>query len=208
MRNQTAFLRLTTGFGFLAAGLLAGCQQSGNSTASTSQAGAQGRVILAADAPAKSPLASVTSAVAVVSPLGDSKVAGKITFTQEADGVHVVADVTGLSPGKHGFHIHEFGDISDPKCASAGGHYNPEGEMHGLPGAAHHHPGDMGNLEASAEGTAHLEITLAGVTLTGDKDPIIGRSIIIHDKADDGGQPTGNAGGRVGCGVIGVAKPK
>ena len=153
-------------------------------------------------------LASITSAVAVIHPLGDSKVMGKVTFNQTADGVVVVADVMGLTPGKHGFHIHEYGDCSDPKGLSAGGHYNPEGEMHGLPGAMHHHPGDMGNLEADDSGNAHLEITLTGITIAGDKDPILGRSIIVHAKEDDGSQPVGNAGARIGCGVIGVAKAK
>jgi Cu-Zn family superoxide dismutase len=133
---------------------------------------------------------------------------GKVTFNQTADGVVVVADVMGLTPGKHGFHIHEYGDCSDPKGLSAGGHYNPEGEMHGLPGAMHHHPGDMGNLEADDSGNAHLEITLTGITIAGDKDPILGRSIIVHAKEDDGSQPVGNAGARIGCGVIGVAKAK
>jgi Cu-Zn family superoxide dismutase len=155
-----------------------------------------------------SSLASITNAVAVLHPLGDSGVMGKVTFTQTADGVAVVADVSGLTPGKHGFHIHEWGDCSDPKGMSAGGHYNPEGEMHGLPGSPHHHPGDMGNLEADADGNAHLEITLPGITIAGDKDPILGRSVIVHVKQDDGSQPTGNAGGRIACGVIGVAKPK
>ena len=153
-------------------------------------------------------LASITNAIAVLHPLGDSKVMGKVTFTQTADGLVVVADVSGLTPGKHGFHIHEWGDCSDmAKGMSAGGHYNPEGEMHGLPGMAHHHPGDMGNLDADADGNAHLEITLTSVTIAGDKDPILGRSIIVHAKEDDGSQPTGNAGGRIACGVIGVAKP-
>jgi Cu-Zn family superoxide dismutase len=185
-------------FGFFALILAGGCQTEKQDTASSAAPMAM------ADNP--SPLASVTNAIAVIQALGDSKVAGKVTFAQTPDGVAVVADVTGLTPGKHGFHIHEFGDASDPKGLSAGGHYNPEGEMHGMPGTAHHHPGDMGNLEANADGVAHLEITLAGITLTGDKDPIIGRSIIVHANPDDGSQPTGNAGARVGIGIIGVAK--
>ncbi|MDP9173405.1 MAG: superoxide dismutase family protein [Planctomycetota bacterium] len=200
-------LHIAAVFGYIAVGLAAGCQQSRpSSSAAVSIDG--NTVVLAADAPAKSPLREITAAIAIVQPLSDSKVAGKVTFTQSADGVMVVADITGLTPGKHGFHIHQFGDLSDPKGASAGGHYNPEGEAHGLPGSPHHHPGDMGNLEADADGKAHLEITLAGATLAGDKDPILGRSIIIHAKEDDGGQPTGNAGGRIGGGIIGVAKVK
>jgi Cu-Zn family superoxide dismutase len=90
---------------------------------------------------------------------------------------------------------------------NAGGHYNPEGEMHGMPDSAHHHPGDMGNLTADKDGKAHLEILLHGVTIDGAKDPILGRAVIIHAQKDDGSQPTGNAGARTGGGVIGVAKP-
>ncbi len=180
---------------------LAGCHNQ--SSSSRSDQGA----ILAADMPA-SPLASVTAAIAVLHPLGDSKVMGTVTFTQTPAGVAVMADIMGLTPGQHAFHIHEFGDCSDPKGMSAGGHYNPEHEQHGLPNAEHHHPGDMGNLNAGDDGRAHLEIVLAGVTIAGDRDPILGRSVIVHDKMDDGSQPTGNAGGRIACGVIGVAKPK
>jgi Cu-Zn family superoxide dismutase len=66
----------------------------------------------------------------------------------------------------------------------------------------------MGNLIADETGKAHLEMVLTGVTLMGPTDPIVGRSVIVHAKPDDGGQPTGNAGGRVGAGVIGIAKPR
>ena len=72
--------------------------------------------------------------------------------------------------------------------------------------AAGHHAGDLGNLTADESGKAHLELTLTGVSLTGPANAIVGRAVIIHEKADDGGQPTGNAGGRLGQGVIGIAK--
>jgi Cu-Zn family superoxide dismutase len=190
--------------GALTAGLvLGGCSSS---KTPTTMAVLPAAPVMAAEAP--SPWSDIKDAIAVVHPLSDSNVMGKVMFTQTDAGVAVVADIMGLTPGKHAFHIHEYGDCSDPKGMSAGGHYNPEHEMHGLPGAAHHHPGDMGNLEADADGKAHLEIVLAGVTIAGDKDPILGRSVIIHAKEDDGSQPVGNAGGRIGCGVIGVAKAK
>jgi Cu-Zn family superoxide dismutase len=163
----------------------------------------------AADAP------PVTSAIAVISPTTGSQAAGTVTFTQTDGGVKVVANITGLSPGKHGFHIHEFGDISDAaKAMSTGGHYDPAGTHHhtlvdaGSSGGEAHHAGDMGNLEADDSGKAHLEIVLAGASLMGPASPIVGRAVVIHAKADDGGQPVGNAGGRVGQGVIGVAKAK
>ncbi len=163
----------------------------------------------AADGPAAP--AAPTAAVAVVHPLGDSKVMGVVHFTQDgADKLKVVADITGLEPNsQHAFHIHEFGDCSDPEGKSAGGHYNPEGHQHGKPTdpADKRHPGDMGNLQADASGKAHLELTLEGLTIAGAQAPIIGRGIIIHAKPDDFSQPVGNAGGRIACGTIGVGKP-
>ena len=148
-----------------------------------------------------------TKAIAVLHPTAGSNVAGTVTFTASGDGVKAVADLTGLTPGKHGFHIHEFGDCSDPKAASAGGHFNPSNHQHGAPDASDRHAGDLGNLEADATGKAHLELTDKLMKLTG-ADAIVGHAVIVHEKADDlKTQPTGDAGGRVACGVIGVAKP-
>jgi Cu-Zn family superoxide dismutase len=90
---------------------------------------------------------------------------------------------------------------------SAGGHYNPENHQHGLPETEMRHAGDLGNLEADSEGKATLERTVSNISIAGMKNPIIGRGVIVHAKVDDGGQPVGNAGGRIGCGVIGVANP-
>ena len=132
---------------------------------------------------------------------------GTVTFTKANDAVQVVADVTGLTPGKHGFHIHEFGDCSATDATSAGGHFNPTHKPHGAPDAAERHAGDLGNIEADASGKAHLEWKDKVMKLTGE-DSIVGHAVIVHEKADDlKTQPTGNAGGRVACGVIGVAKP-
>ncbi|MDQ6622244.1 MAG: superoxide dismutase family protein [Verrucomicrobiota bacterium] len=145
-------------------------------------------------------------AVAVLSPASDSKVMGTVTFTAAGDEVKVVADLTGLTPGKHGFHIHEFGDCSDPKATSAGGHFNPTNHKHGAPADSDRHEGDLGNIEADASGKAHLEVTDKMLKLSG-ADSIVGHAVIVHEKADDlKTQPTGDAGGRVACGVIGVAK--
>ena len=146
-------------------------------------------------------------AIAVLHPTQGSNVAGIVTFTASGDAVKVVADLTGLTPGKHGFHIHEFGDCSDPKASSAGGHFNPGNHQHGAPDAANRHVGDLGNIEADAAGKAHLESTDKMMKLTGN-DSIVGHTLIVHEKADDlKTQPTGDAGGRVACGVIGIAKP-
>lgn len=148
-----------------------------------------------------------TKAIAVLHPASGSNVAGTVTFTAAGDGVKVVADLTGLTPGKHGFHIHEFGDCSDPKAASAGGHFNPTSHQHGAPDASDRHAGDLGNIEADASGKAHLELTDKAMKLAG-AESIVGHAIIVHEKADDlKTQPTGDAGGRLACGVIGIAKP-
>lgn len=149
-------------------------------------------------------------AVAVVHPTAGQKAEGVVWFMQSGDTVKVVADLSGLSPNsKHGFHIHEWGDCSDPAAKSAGGHYNPQGHPHAGPQADSHHAGDLGNVEADAQGKAHLELTLHDVTIRGGENPIIGRSVILHAKADDlKTQPSGDAGDRVGCGVIGLAQPR
>ena len=147
-----------------------------------------------------------TKASAVLSPTANSKVTGTITFTKSADGVKVVGDINGLTPGKHGFHIHEFGDCSAPDATSAGSHFNPSKHQHGAPDATDRHDGDMGNIEADASGKAHVDYTDKVMKLSG-AESIIGHAVIVHEKADDlKTQPTGDAGGRLACGVIGVAK--
>lgn len=149
---------------------------------------------------------SVTKAVATLAPTKGNSVSGMVTFTKVEGGVKIVADVTGLTPGLHGFHIHEFGDCTAPDAASAGGHFNPHHMQHGGPDAAVRHAGDFGNLEADASGKAHYERVDTTISLDG-ADSIIGHGVIVHEKADDlKTQPTGNAGARVACGVIGVAK--
>jgi Cu-Zn family superoxide dismutase len=150
---------------------------------------------------------SVTKAVAVLSSTKGNSVSGTITFTKVEGGVKIVADVTGLAPGQHGFHIHEFGDCSAPDATSAGGHFNPHHMQHGAPDAPARHAGDFGNLEADASGKAHYDRVDTTISLDG-ADSIVGHGVIVHEKADDlKTQPTGNAGARVACGVIGVAKP-
>ena len=151
---------------------------------------------------------AVKQAVAVIHETAGNKCHGTVRFTQDGENVKVVANIEGLSPGqKHAFHIHQFGDCSSPDGMSAGGHYNPENHQHGLPEKEMRHAGDLGNLEADSDGKAHLEITVSNISIAGIKNPIIGRGVIVHAKVDDGGQPVGNAGARIGCGVIGVANP-
>ena len=134
-----------------------------------------------------------------------STLSGRAVFTQNANGVHVIVTITGAPSGKHGLHIHEHGDCGESGKA-AGGHFNPDHVSHGfLPkdGLAHAHAGDFGNIEIGPEGRGRLELVIPELTLTGPSTYNIGgRSVILHEKADDFGQPTGNAGGRIGCGVI------
>lgn len=134
-----------------------------------------------------------------------SKLAGKATLSETEGGVQVVLSVEGVTPGgDHGAHVHEKGDCSAPDGASAGGHFNPSGHEHALPATAKRHLGDLGNLAVGKDGKGSLTITIPGANLkAGDANSFAGKSIIVHAKADDGGQPTGNAGGRIGCGVIG-----
>ncbi len=149
------------------------------------------------------------TAIAVINPASGSNVHGVVKFVQTGDSVKVLADLEGLTPGaQHGFHIHEFGDCSAADAASAGSHYDAAGTMHhGRPDDAVKHSGDLGNLAADASGKTHHEITVSGISISGGQAPILGRGVIVHAKADDFGQPVGNAGGRIGCGVVGVMKP-
>ncbi len=159
--------------------------------------------LIAATATAAEP----TKAIAVLHPTKGSKVEGTVTFTKSGDETKVVAELTGLTPGKHGFHIHEFGDCSSDDGKSAGGHFNPTNNPHAGHDADKRHEGDLGNIEADSDGKAHLELTDKMLSMSGETS-IIGRGLIVHEKADDmKTQPTGDAGGRVACGVIGVAKP-
>jgi len=150
-----------------------------------------------------------TSAIAVLHPTEGNDVTGIVKFTPTEDGkIKITATVKGLKPdSEHGFHIHQYGDCSAPDATSAGGHYDPHGHEHGVPDAANRHAGDMGNLETNAEGVANFELVVDNITISEGDTPIIGRSVIVHANKDDGSQPTGNAGPRVACGVIGFANP-
>jgi Cu-Zn family superoxide dismutase len=150
--------------------------------------------------------AAPTTAVAVLIPTQGNEVHGTVRFTKVANGVRVVADITGLKPGDHGFHVHEFGDASSADGTAAGGHFNPAKETHGSPSADHRHAGDLGNIKADASGHATADYVDAKLSFEGSGS-ILGRGVVVHANADDlTTQPTGNAGGRVAVGVIGVAK--
>ena len=133
-----------------------------------------------------------------------SSVSGTVRLEDVPGGLKVDAEVKGVPLGKHGFHIHENGACADEGKA-AGGHFNPDHVSHGLlskDGFSHAHAGDLGNVEVGADGRGKLATTLRGLSLSEGKYNVAGKAIILHEKEDDFGQPTGNAGGRIGCGVI------
>ena len=154
----------------------------------------------------KCSIRKITKAVAVINPTQGNKVHGLVTFTKVKNGIKVVADIEGLTQGKHGFHIHQYGDCSDPKGKSAGGHFNPDGVKHAGHNSAIRHVGDFGNLIADKDGKAHIEFIDNLIFFYGPNN-IIGRGVIIHGSADDfKSQPSGNAGPRVACGAIALSK--
>lgn len=142
-------------------------------------------------------------ATAKLAPTAGNAAAGTVTFARNGDRVRVVAEVSGLTSGAHGFHVHEKGDCSAPDATSAGGHFNPGGQPHGNPAAGAHHAGDMPMLVADASGNAALDVTLSTIALGGDANSIVGRAVVVHKDPDDfKTQPAGNSGARVACGVI------
>lgn len=156
----------------------------------------------AAEAAAPAPVAPKSIEVPLEAKSG-SKLVGKAVLTETEGGVHIVLTVEGISAGDHGAHVHDKGDCSAADGSSAGGHFNPQTHDHGLPGAPKRHLGDLGNITIGKDGKGTLDITAPGANLkASDVASFVGRAIIVHAKKDDGGQPTGNAGDRIGCGVI------
>lgn len=150
--------------------------------------------------------AGIEQFTATIVPTEGHSAEGSVLFQRIGSGISVVAQVEGLTPNQnHGFHIHQYGDCTAPDGSSAGGHFNPTGERHAGPDSAERHLGDLGNLTANQEGVAHLEFIDERLSMDGAHN-ILGRGIVIHAEEDDfESQPTGDAGGRIGCGVIGVA---
>ncbi|MGW8370362.1 MAG: superoxide dismutase family protein [Gammaproteobacteria bacterium] len=170
--------------------------------ASSVIAGCGGEPESAIDAPPAARIGNV--ATAELQPVGDSGVTGMVTFAELDDALRVEATVMGLSKGQHGLHLHEFGDCSAPDASSAGGHFSPDDDPHGAPSdaVARHHAGDLGNLTADADGTAHIAREDSELTLVGEYG-VVGRAVVVHRGADDlTSQQSGDSGERVACGVI------
>jgi Cu-Zn family superoxide dismutase len=134
----------------------------------------------------------------------DSMLTGIAMFVQDSSGVTLQLNVENTPPGEHAVHLHETGDCSAADGTSAGGHWNPSMEDHGKWGEPPHHLGDVGNIVVGEDGMGAITLTTDRWSIgTGAENDILGRSIIVHaDKDDFTSQPTGAAGGRIGCGVI------
>jgi len=152
----------------------------------------------------------VNRAVCVIE--GENGISGVVHFEQTYDdeATKITGEIKGLSPGLHGFHVHEWGD-NTKGCDSAGPHFNPHKRVHGGPKDESRHVGDLGNIRVNHDGIARFHVTDRLISLAGDHS-VIGRTLVVHQNVDDLGKggneeslKTGNAGARVGCGVIGLA---
>ncbi len=148
-----------------------------------------------------SDLASLTKVV--LNPTQGNRASGSVVLTPMQDGkMRLTAHITDLTPGEHGFHVHEVGDCSAPDASSAGGHFNPTHSHHSGPDSRMKHAGDLGNLVANADGVVETDREYSGLSLEGNEG-IRGRSLIVHALRDDFvTDPSGNSGSRVACGVI------
>lgn len=148
---------------------------------------------------------ALSSAKAMVTSTADpAEILGEAVFTELETGLEIAVILNNAPSGTHAFHIHEGGSCAENGKA-AKGHFNPENVKHGyLPtdGFENAHAGDLGNIEISESGSGMVDFTIAGLSLESGEYAIANRSVILHAQADDYGQPTGNAGDRVGCGII------
>ena len=144
------------------------------------------------------------SASAHIDAKSGSTLTGTATFTEVQGGVLVEILVEHAPPGWHAVHVHEKGDCSAADASSAGGHFNPASLNHGSPHAVDaHHAGDLGNMDVAADGRGHHMILMPDLTVASGPNSVVDRAIVVHAGVDDlVTQPTGNAGGRIGCGVI------
>lgn len=145
------------------------------------------------------------AAKATMEAASGSNVNGEVNFTEENGTILFELSVENLTPGEHAVHLHEKGDCSAEDASSAGGHWNPTMKPHGKREAGgSFHKGDIANMTVGSDGKGILELSVEGWTIGGaDSTNIVGKSVIIHEKADDfTSQPSGNAGSRVSCGII------
>lgn len=163
------------------------------------------------------------SAICVFTNNMNKKITGKVVFKETKRGLQIKINMSGISPGLHGFHIHQYGDLSEG-CGSLCSHFNPTNSVHGGRDSPERHLGDLGNIIADKSGNVDMVIYDKFLTITG-KYGILGRSVVVHADEDDLGLggldefgnivdekvrdeslKTGNAGKRIACGVIGYKK--
>lgn len=172
--------RYHTAFAFAAAASLAGCASLYDAAPRT--------------------VASSTIANAAGMPIGTAQ------FVDTAGRLHVNVSVTGLPAGTHAVHLHQVGRCQAPDFTSAGGHLNPAGNTHGTLSPTGPHLGDLPNIEigASRTGSVTAELGAASTQALAHLFDDDGTAIVVHAQADDyRTDPTGNAGGRIACGVVG-----
>ena len=133
-----------------------------------------------------------------------SNAKGQVTFIWQGHDVMINGKFSGLKPNaEQGFHVHEKGDCSAPDALSAGGHFNPETKMHGIPDSGMNHAGDLPNIKSDSNGNAVYTAKLAGFSVDNGPSGILGRAVVVHRDPDDyKTQPAGNSGPRIACGLI------
>ena len=132
------------------------------------------------------------------------KLKGDVELELVEGGVKVEVEVEKAPPGVKGIHIHENPDCSNIPGKSMGEHFAPDVKQHGIPTqGAPHHLGDLGNITIDKDGEGELEFVVKGANLK-DNDPLtlIGRAVVIHEKQDEGSQPSGNSGKPIACAVV------
>jgi Cu-Zn family superoxide dismutase len=145
---------------------------------------------------------------AAAAQLADSsgRAVGRAVFLQDGSSVRVLVDVTGLSAGVKGVHIHEKGRCDPPSFESAEAHFNPAKREHGTLNPRGPHAGDLPNITVDAAGRGHLEVSIKGVNLEKGSNSLLdadGSALVVHEGPDDlRTNPEGNSGARIACGVI------
>ena len=142
----------------------------------------------------------VATALADLFPTEGTETNGSATFEQTNGRVKIVVEVHALAPGKHGIHIHE-GDCSQSDASSAGAHLNPGNTQHGAPDSPTHHAGDLGNIEADAQGDASFQMTVDFISLLEGPNSVIGKAVVVEAEEDDF-DPARSDGVRLVCGVV------
>ena len=179
--------------GSLLAGGLAACHSSQTKHSADASAAHEGA----------SGAASGPHATAKIESRSGSTLTGEAKFSEVKGGVLVEIEVHHAPPGWHAAHLHEKGDCSAPDATSAGGHFNPASKNHGSPHAPEHHAGDLGNLWVNEQGEGRHVLLMPELTVGTGPNSVRGHAVVVHGGVDDlVTQPTGNAGNRIGCGVI------